>query len=203
MRQGRAITPRARPRGPCFRRVEDPRVSFDSLSLPWLCVWLFLDGATISVATTPLLLLSAPHLVPWQVALAGGVASAAGSVVQLLLFRWMLAARHPWMARFVPTRERIEATLRRYPSASFLAIVIARATPLPDAPLKIVAAVAGYPPLRYFLAVLLGALPYYFALSWVGREFPLPRWAIVAVAAVFLAGLLADQVRRGNHRAGV
>ena len=176
-------------------------MSFDSLPLPWLCALLFLDGATLSVATTPLLLASAPHLVPWQVSVAGGAASAAGSLVQLLVFRWMLAAHRPWMARFLPTRERIEDVLRRFPSASFLAIVIARATPLPDGPVKLVAAVAGYPPGRYFLAVLLGALPYYYALAWLGREFPLPRWLLFAVAGAFVLGLLLDQLRRGRHRA--
>ncbi|MFN8588325.1 MAG: VTT domain-containing protein [Candidatus Eisenbacteria bacterium] len=175
---------------------------FDSLiqtagsSLPALCLLLFLDGATTGAGTTPILLLSARHHEPWQVALAGGAASAAGSAVQLLVFRWMLGHQRPWMTRFLPSRAKIEATLAQYPSASFLAIAIARATPMPDAPLKLVAAVIGYPIWRYLLAVMLGALPYYWALAFVGKEFPLPPWVIGAIVGVIVLGFLVDLVRR-------
>lgn len=165
-------------------------------SLPWLCLMLFVDGATLAVATTPLLLLYAGHHEPWQVATAGGVASAAGSALQLLGFRWMLGNTRPWMLRFLPSREKLEATLRQYPSASFLAIALARATPLPDAPLKLVAAAVGYPVWRYLLAVLLGALPYYYALAWIGHEFHLPVWALVGAAALLVAGVGVDLLRR-------
>jgi uncharacterized membrane protein YdjX (TVP38/TMEM64 family) len=177
----------------------DPDVSVGSL--PLLCLWLFLDGATFSVFTTPLLLLAAPRFVPWQVATAGGAASAAGAVLQLLALRWMLAHERPWMSRFVPARESLERARARYPSASFLAIAIARATPLPDAPVKLVAAATGYPSGLYFLAVLLGALPYYFALAWIGHAYRFPLWAVGAVAALFVLGLLVDRLRRGRGRA--
>jgi len=183
---------------PVLRLFARTAVATDSLLM--LCVWLFLDGATLAVATTPLLLLYARRFEPWQVALAGGAASAAGSVVQLVVFRAMLAHERPWMKRFLPSRTRIEETLSRYPSASFLAIAVARATPLPDAPLKLVAAVVRYPLWRYFAAVLLGALPYYFVLALLGRQFKLPGWAIAAIAALFVAGLLIDLARRARAR---
>jgi uncharacterized membrane protein YdjX (TVP38/TMEM64 family) len=171
-------------------------VAIDSL---WkLCSLLFLDGATLSVATTPLLLLAAQSLVPWQVAVAGGAASAAGSTVQLLALRWMLAHRRPWMHRFLPACDRLDATLQKYPSASFLAIAIARATPLPDTPLKLVAAALGYPLVLYFLAALLGGMPYYFALALLGRAVRFPVWAIAAIAAAFVLGLAVDVLRRGR-----
>ncbi len=171
-----------------------------SESLLVLCGWLFLDGATFAVATTPLVLLSAPNFAPWQIAVAGGAASAAGSGVQLAVLRWMLAHERPWMRRFLPSRASIEAALKRYPSASFAAIAIARATPLPDAPVKIVAATVGYPIALYVLAVLLGAVPYYWALAWIGHEFRLPLWLIGVVAAVFVVALLVDVVRRRSPR---
>ena len=91
-------------------------------------------------------------------AVAGSSASAAGSALQLVVLRWAISSRHRWMARLAPSREKIEASLRQYPSASFLALLLARATPLPDAPLKVVAVVE-YPIALYTLAVLLGALP--------------------------------------------
>lgn len=169
-------------------------------SLWMLCLLLFVDGATLAVATTPLLLVYAKRFEPWQVAVAGGAASAAGSVVQLAIFRWMLANERPWMRRFLPSRQKLEETLRRFPSASFLAIAIARATPLPDAPIKLVAAAVRYPLWRYGLAVYAGALPYYGLLAWAGHELPIPGWVIAALAGVLVLGLLVDFARRGRER---
>jgi len=170
-------------------------------SLLTLCLLLFLDGATFAFATTPLLLQYGKFHEPWVVATAGGAASAAGSAVQLLALRWLLAATQPWMKRFVPSRERLEAALARYPSASFLALVVARATPLPDAPLKLVAAVVRYPILRYGLAIFLGALPYYYALAWIGRAVRIPTWIIVAAVVVLAVGVVVDRMRNARRTA--
>jgi uncharacterized membrane protein YdjX (TVP38/TMEM64 family) len=165
-------------------------------SLPAMCLLLVLDGATFSFATTPLLLHYGRFHPAWQVALLGSAASAAGSVVQLLLLRQALAARRPWMRRFAPSQEKLAAALRRYRSASFLMLVMARATPLPDAPLKIVAAAGGYPPLRYGLAVLLGALPYYYALAFLGHTFHVPTPLLVGATVAIALGALFDWWRR-------
>lgn len=167
-----------------------------------LCLWLFLDGATLAVATTPLVLHYAPRIAPWQAAVAGGAASALGSTVQLAALRWMLAHERPWMLRLLPARRAVSEALARHPSASFAAIAIARATPLPDAPVKLAAAAGGYPLARYGLAALLGGMPYYGALAWFGHRFPLPGWLVAAIAGVFVAGLVADRLRaRGASRA--
>ncbi len=161
-----------------------------------LCVLLFVDGATFAFATTPLLLEYGKFHPPWQVAIFGGIASAAGSVVQLAILRWLLHAQRPWMRRLAPTRDRIESALRAYPSTMFLALVWARLTPLPDAPLKLVAAAVGYPSLRYGLAVLIGALPYYFLLALIGEKLRIPGWVLAVAAAVIAAGVAADLWRR-------
>src|SRR5262249_28481652 len=115
------------------------------LSLPLLCLLLFADNALLAAFTTPLLLLYAPRFEPWQVGVFGAVAAGAGSTLQLALFRWILASPWAWLQRLTPSREKVEAALRQSPSATFLAIVIARATPLPDGPLKLVAAAGRYP----------------------------------------------------------
>lgn len=165
-------------------------------SLWVLCLLLFADGATFSFATTPLLLEYGKYHEPWALSLAGSLASALGNMVQLALLRRLLAADHAWMRRFAPSREKLDAALSRHPSTSFLAILIARATPLPDAPIKLVAAAVRYPLPLYFLAVLLGAVPYYYAVGLIGREVRIPTWVIVAAVAVILAALLADRIRR-------
>jgi uncharacterized membrane protein YdjX (TVP38/TMEM64 family) len=156
------------------------------ISLPVLCLLLLVDNATLAAFSTPLLY--ARQFEPWQVGVFGAAAAGAGSTLQLVLFRWVLGSEWAWVKRFAPSRDRVEQALARSPSASFLAILIARATPLPDAPIKVVAAAGRYPLPRYFLAVFLGGVPYFALLAWLGHEFPLPPWVLLVL--VLLIGLV-------------
>jgi membrane protein YqaA with SNARE-associated domain len=164
-------------------------------SLWMMSLLLFLEGGTLSFLTTPTLLYYGKFHAPWAVAVAGSAASAAGSALQLWLLRWAISSRHRWMTRWTPSREKIEATLRQYPSASFMALLAARATPLPDAPLKLVAAVVEYTIALYTLAVLLGALPYFYVLALLGRQFHVPNWLLIAAVALIAAGFGIDRLR--------
>ena len=119
----------------------------------------------------------------------------------MLFLRWILAANQPWMRRFAPSREKLESALKEFPSASFLALTVARATPLPDAPLKLVAATIGYPVALYGLATFLGSMPYYFVLALIGRKFAIPIWVIVAALVLIGLGVLIDAWRR-NRKPG-
>lgn len=169
-------------------------------SLWMMCLLLFAEGGTLSFLTTPTLLYYGRFHEAWEVGLLGSLASAAGSALQLLVLRWALSGRHAWMQRFAPSREKVEAAVRSYPSASFLALLLARATPLPDAPLKVVAAVVGYPILRYSLAVFLGALPYFYVLALVGGKFRVPTWILIVAAILIALGLLFDRWRSHARR---
>jgi membrane protein YqaA with SNARE-associated domain len=164
-------------------------------SLWMMSLLLFLEGGTLSFLTTPTLLYYGKFHAPWAVALAGSASSAAGSALQLMALRWAISARHRWMTRFTPSREKIETTLRQYPAASFMALLVARATPLPDAPLKLVAAVVEYPIALYTLAVFLGALPYFYLLAMLGRKFPVPVWVLIAAIVLIALGFLVDRLR--------
>jgi uncharacterized membrane protein YdjX (TVP38/TMEM64 family) len=166
----------------------------DSLLL--LCLLLFVDGATFAFFTTPLLLQYGKFHAPWQVAAAGGAASALGSIVQLQLLKWALSSEHGWMKRFAPSREKLMAATAKFPSTSFVALLVARATPLPDAPLKLAAAVVDYPALLYGLALFLGALPYYFLLALLGNKVHIPGWVLVAAGAAIVLGASFDYLRR-------
>ncbi len=169
-------------------------------SLWMMVLLLFAEGGTLSFLTTPTLLYYGRYHDAWAVGLAGSAASAAGSAVQLWLLRWILSGKHRWMKRFAPSREKIEAAVRHNPSTSFLALLVARATPLPDAPLKLVAAVAEYSTALYTLAVFLGSLPYFWVLALVGKEVHIPNWVLVAGIAAIGLGVLIDRLRARGRR---
>jgi len=169
-------------------------------SLPFLCLLLFVDGATFSFATTFLLLHYGRLHAPWEVAVIGGLASALGGIVQLLGLRWVLHESQPWMKRFAPSREKLDQAVKSYPSTMFLALFWARLTPLPDAPLKLAAAATGYAPWKYGIAIYLGAVPYYFLLALAGSKLRIPGWVLVAAAIAIALGFGFDFWRRHRRR---
>jgi uncharacterized membrane protein YdjX (TVP38/TMEM64 family) len=126
----------------------------------------------------------------------GAASAGAGSTVQLLLFRWLLGTDWAWVKRFAPSRDRVEKALAASPHASFFAILLARATPLPDGPIKLVAAAGRYPLPRYFVAVLLGGIPYFALLAWLGHEFPVPPWVLLALVVVVVLVFLFERWRK-------
>lgn len=168
------------------------------LSIPFWTILLVLlvDGATVGLFTPPVLLEAGKHHDPWMIGLFGGGASAVGSMIQLRLLQWALSGQHRWLARFAPTKHKLEESLARYKSASFMGLVLMRATPIPDLPLKIVAAAGNYPILLYGLAVWLGALPYYYLLAKAGQTFPVPTWVIAAGAVVVVIVAVIERLVR-------
>ncbi len=93
------------------------------LSLPMLCLVLFVDNATTASFTTPLLLTYAPKFEPWMVGVFGATAAGVGSTMQILLFRWILGARGSGRSgsrhRGTGSRRRSEAHPRRRSSRSW------------------------------------------------------------------------------------
>jgi len=58
--------------------------------------------------------------------------------------------------------------------------------------------VARYSIPLYTLAVLLGSLPYYYALALVGHVFHIPFWLLAGGVGVVLIAILLDRLRRGR-----
>src|SRR2546423_13296015 len=115
--------------------------------------------------------------------------------------RWIVAPERPGARRFAAQRARLRQALASAPSASFMAIVIARATPLPDAPVKLIAAAGGYPLPRYFFAVLIGGIPYFALIAWLGPEFPVPTRALALLVLVIALVFMLERWRQRGRRA--
>ena len=164
---------------------------------------LLIDGATFGLVTPPLLLEAGKSHPPWMVGVVLGGASAIGSMIQLRIFRWVLSGRHRWLTRLAPSRQKLEDAIGRYKNASFLGLVLVRATPIPDLPLKVVAAAGNYPIPRYGLAVWLGAIPYYYLLAKIGETFR-PPLLLIGAGALAVVGIgVVERLlrrRRGAHR---
>ena len=165
-----------------------------------LCALLFLDGALLSCFTTVLLLHFGTRLPAWELACLGGLSSALGSMLQFRVLARALRSNFAWVRRLAPARARVEAAVAAHPAFSFATILLARATPVPDGPVKLVAAWTGYSTLAYGSAVFLGSVPYYFALGRLGGVARLPFPALLAVVAgasagIALLGLLVGRVR--------
>jgi len=66
---------------------------------------------------------------------------------------------------------------------------------------KLVAAAGRYPLPRYFAAVVLGGIPYFALLAWLGHEFPIPPWVLLALVMLVALGFLFERWRkRGRPR---
>ncbi len=157
---------------------------------------LVVDGATFGFFTTPLLIQAGKSHPPVLLAVLGGLASALGSMVQLRVLQWLLDSRHRWAQRWAPSQHKLEEALARYPRATFMSLVLVRATPAPDLPLKLVAAAGRYPIVLYGAAAWLGGLPYYYLLAKLGQALRPPLWAIAAAVVVVAAIGLGERARR-------
>jgi uncharacterized membrane protein YdjX (TVP38/TMEM64 family) len=161
-----------------------------------VCLLVFLDNVTLGAATNPLLIEAGKKHDPIALAVFGGLASALGAMIQLWGLRWALSSRHAWLRRFAPSEEKLKGAMERYRRASFLMLVLVRATPIPDLPIKLVAAAGSYPVALYGLAVWLGALPYYYLLARIGHTFRPSIWLIVGVFAIIAVVGWLESLRR-------
>ncbi len=162
---------------------------------------LFVDALAVPLASSVYVVyMGTQHPAPW-VAAVGAAATTAGSVVQYLIVRWLLARAGRLPPLFVRVRARVENAVRTSSAATFGALFLIYATPLSAGPLRLIAAAGGFPLGQFALAIGLGCVPYYFVLSTLGRTLRLPVWAYaVVVGAVLLLGGAQVAARRARRR---
>ena len=173
---------------------------FDHLGV--FVLYLFVDALALPIASTVYVAYMGERYSPVLVAALGALATAAGSVAQYLVVRWLLA--HPslqwgWLVRL---RARASGLVDGAGHATFWTLFVIYATPLGAGPLRLIAAAAGYPLPRFAAAIALGCLPYYAAVAWIGSAVKLPAWVYaVAIVASIAVGVVVWMSRRARERA--
>jgi membrane protein YqaA with SNARE-associated domain len=125
---------------------------------------------------------------PWEIAIAATVASAVVAFADYALVE--LAMRHPRIqgARDARMMRWAVKWMTRFPFAIIVAFSL-----VPLLPISIVRALApisGYPLRRYIAALVVGRLPRFFLLAWLGNAVTIPTWVLLLVTAATLAMMI-------------
>ena len=166
--------------------------------LGFYALYLFVDALAVPLASTLYVAYMGSRHAPLLVAGIAAAATTAGSIAQYLIVRWLIvhpALQWPWLVKL---RARIVAAVGSGGNATFWALFVIYATPLGAGPMRLVAAVAGYPLARFAGAILLGSVPFYIAVAYLGNVIRLPLWAYGAmIVAMIVFMVVAFRMRRG------
>jgi uncharacterized membrane protein YdjX (TVP38/TMEM64 family) len=169
---------------------------FDHLG--FFVLYLFVDALALPIASTLYVAYMGERHHPLLIGGLGALGTTAGSIGQYLFVRWLIgrpALQWPWL---VNLRERIVGAVSGAGHATFWALFVIYATPLGAGPLRLVAAVAGYPLPRFALAIALGCLPFYTAVAILGRAVQLPPWAYALLIVATIVVTLLVTLRRAR-----
>ncbi len=164
-------------------------------------LYLFVDALFLPLASTVYVAYFGSRHDPMFAALVGALGTTLGSIAQYGIVRWIVTRRSGLPGWLVRLRNRVEEALAGSHHATFWALFVIYATPLGAGPLRLVAAAGGFPLRKFSLAILLGCIPYYFALAWFGHAVRLPTW-VYATAVLFVLALGAAQflAKRARNR---
>ena len=70
--------------------------------------------------------------------------------------------------------------------APFAIVVLFSFTPLPISVIRVLAPASNYPLGRYMVAQVIGRLPRFYALAWLGRTVKFPAWVLLAMFVVLM-----------------
>lgn len=70
--------------------------------------------------------------------------------------------------------------------APFAIVVLFSLTPLPISVVRVLAPASNYPLGRYIVAQVVGRLPRFYALAWLGRTVEFPTWVLLAMFVVLM-----------------
>jgi membrane protein YqaA with SNARE-associated domain len=153
-------------------------------------------NSLLPVPHEPGLLYFAKYYSPACIALAGCIGTGVAAAVDYPVVKLAFESPRIRQARNTRLYHTAVRWLMRYP---FATIVVFAATPLPVYVVRVLAPASGYPLWRYIAATIVGRYPRYFAVAWIGHQFQIPGWLLLAIFAVMVIGLvmgsrLSDEV---------
>lgn len=144
------------------------------------------SNSIVPVPHEPGLLYFAQFYHPAWIAIAGTLGTGVAAFADYGVVE--AAMRHPKIngARQARLYKWAVKWLMRYPFATCFLFSF---TPLPIYVVRVLAPASGYPVQRYVCAIMLGRLPRFFAIAWIGYLFPLPGWFLGALFVALIAVL--------------
>ncbi len=152
-----------------------------------LALYCIPSNSIIPIPHEPGLLYFARYYDPIWIAVAGTVGSIVVSFSDYALVEWGM--RHP---RTQGAREArvFRWAVRWMARAPFWIVVAFSLVPfLPLSPIRILAPASGYPVWRYIGAQIVGRMPRFYGLAWLGATIQLPGWALLAMFGMLLMSL--------------
>jgi membrane protein YqaA with SNARE-associated domain len=133
----------------------------------------------------PGVLFIATFYAPLGVAVAATIGSAIGSISDYALVETALL--HPRIDR-ARSRGVVAWAIRWFQAAPFAIVFACSLVPfLPISVIRVLAPASRYPFARYFVAGVLGRIPRFYALAYLGHEVGIPAWALWSVALITIA----------------
>jgi membrane protein YqaA with SNARE-associated domain len=167
--------------------------SFAGLVL--LAVYCVPANSILPLPHEPGVLFVATFYAPLGVALAATIGSAIGSISDYALVETALL--HPRIDR-ARSRGVVGWAIRWFQKAPFAIVLACSLVPfLPISVIRVLAPASRYSFRRYFVAGLLGRIPRFYALAYLGHALQLPAWVLIAVTVstlgVAIASLTAER----------
>lgn len=171
-------------------------VAPSTAGLVLLAIYCVPANSILPIPHEPGVLYAASLYNPIAVAVAATIGSVIASISDYAVVE--TALRHPRLDR---ARDHgiVGWAIRKFRTAPFAIVFACSLIPLlPISVIRALAPASGYPFRRYLLAGMLGRLPRFFALAYVGHAWTLPTWVLAAVAAVTLGVAWASTVAAGR-----
>ena len=149
-------------------------------------------------AYEPVLMLFGTQYPPVFVAVVGAASDLCVEWLDYGLFRAIAQRGLPARIREHDAYLRALTWFRRWP---FVTVFVTALTPLPDWVVRVIAPAAGYPVLKYLVAMGLGRVPNFWFYATMGRQLHVPGWVFLAVIPTSLLLLILPFVRRRRKAA--
>ena len=146
----------------------------------------------------PALFHVAKFYTPGAVALSATIGCFVAGLFDYLLLAPFLRSR--WARRKVREASGVKGAIGLFYKSPFWMLVAAACTPLPFYPFKFLAILSGYPMHRYLLALMLGRVPKFYTLAWLGYLIMPPDWLLLTLAGVGVVFFLVKVFARKKQR---